>query len=180
VATVVAVGARALLDSKATSDEFLGVRIGLFAVLDDGRRIDVDSSHWSMHGPRRGLGAVWVRYDGDGTELPALDRALYARDPNEAITQALQASYRLQPKDIEDDVRLRLFEGGFPIASPEFRDDDFDEAENRKHNERQREILWENLVRALRRKRIQTTWAALCAAPFEMEFDAALVAELER
>src|SRR5919198_984215 len=85
-------------------------------------------------------------------------RLLYARDPNEAITQALQASYRLQPKDIEDDVRLRLFEGGFPIASPEFRDDDFDEAENRKHNERQREILWENLVRALRRKRIQTTW----------------------
>jgi hypothetical protein len=94
---VVTAGARALLDSSRTDEESLGVCFGLFAELDDGRRIDVDPAAYKVDGPRRGAGALWGSITVDPSTLPSLDRTWFARDPLEAATHALEASFTLRP-----------------------------------------------------------------------------------
>ncbi len=82
-------GARVLLNAQQTDDQHLTVAVGTFVILDDGRRVEVDPGLRMYGGPRRSLGAVSVRYDGDGSDLPCLDRTLFERDPDTAITEAL-------------------------------------------------------------------------------------------
>jgi hypothetical protein len=141
--------------------------------------VDVDPSHIHASGPRRGLGAVWVRFDGDVSELPGFDAALAAHDPDEAHFQALESSYRVQPKDIEDMVRQMLMHGGPPVTWVAEASQDAVEL-HRLRLQRSADVIWENLVRALRRMRIKATPALLRAVSFRMEFDAALLAELDR
>jgi hypothetical protein len=176
---VVSVGARAFLDKEQTDAEFLAICVGLFAELDDGRRVDVDPSYVRTRRPRRGLGAVWVQFDGDVAELPGFDAELAARDPYQAEVQALESSYRLQRKDIEDSVRRQLLHGGAPVrwgAHASERDVEQD----RLARERGAGHIWSNLVRALATEGIDATPEVFRSVPFRMEFDAELVAELER
>jgi hypothetical protein len=47
---VAVVGARLFLDPGRTDFEFLGVRVSLFAELDDGRRVVVDPAAYRVDG----------------------------------------------------------------------------------------------------------------------------------
>ncbi len=165
VANINSVVARVHLDPHATSGDFVGVGVGLYAELDGGDLIEVDSNAYGISGPRRGLGAVCVRYRGDGRELEGFDSELFMRDPDEAITQALISSYRLSTTDIEDSIRLELFEGGLPAAPPED-GGQIDPERQQRLNDRQRDRNWGNLVVALREAGVHTTPAALRALPF--------------
>jgi hypothetical protein len=169
---VVRVGVRAMLDENRTDEQFLGAFVALFAELDDGGVVETDPSHYRTHGPRRGLGAVWGRYDGvNVAELPGFDPELFERDPDEAFFQALESSYRLQPKDIEDSVREHLFPAEFLVGR----------SENARNVEvEDSDATWGSLASALRAHDIDATAASLRSAPFRMEFDAALLAELDR
>jgi len=179
VSTVVEVVAHVELDHEATNASVLGVRVGLCAELDDGRRVEVDPAYYGIGGPRRSLGAVWVRYEGDGSELPGFDRKLLERDPDDAVTEALITGCRLRLKDIEDHIRLDLFEGGLPAASPE-EGGALDPEEHRRDNERARDARWANLVRALRDADVEVTPALLRAVPFRIEFHENVIDEIAR
>ena len=179
MSAVVSVGARAFLDKDETNAELVAVRVGLFAELDDGRRVDVDPSYVRKRGPRRGLGAVWVQFDGDVAELPGFDAELAARDPYAAEVQALGSSYRLQPKDIEDSVRQQLRQDGPPVRWG-LHASERDVEQDRLARERHAGYIWSNLVRALETEGIDATPELFRSVPFRMEFDAELVAELER
>ena len=179
VSTVVEVVAHVELDHEATNASVLGVRVGLCAELDDGRRVEVDPAYYGIGGPRRSLGAVWVRYEGDGSELPGFDRKLLERDPDDVVTEALITGCRLRLKDIEDHIRLDLFEGGLPAASPE-EGGALDPEEHRRDNERARDARWANLVRALRDADVEVTPALLRAVPFRIEFHENVIDEIAR
>jgi hypothetical protein len=115
---VVTAGARAVLDSSRTDEESLGVCFGLFAELDDGRRIDVDPAAYKVDGPRRGAGALWGSITVDPSTLPSLDRTWFARDPLEAATHALEASFTLRPEYLEEFIRSELSDGPPPAQEP--------------------------------------------------------------
>lgn len=179
MAAVVRTGARVVLSEQGTTDDHLRVQVGVFAELDDGRTIEVDPARHGCGGPRRSLGAVWVRYEGDGSELPGFDRELYERDPYGATTQALIQGYRLRAKDIEDSVRLDFFEGGIPAAGPE-EGGELDPDEHRLDNERRRDANWGNLIAALRAVGVDATSASLRELPFRIDFDQSVIDELAR
>ena len=138
------------------------------------RAINVDSAAYTACGPRRGIGALWGEISVDALTLPNLDRELFARDPLEAATQALEASFSLRADHLEEFVRSELSVGpttrlqvdGQERASPTA--------------DVESDGLWANLVRALRDADVLATPAALRNLPFRMEFDAALIAELGR
>jgi hypothetical protein len=123
VSAVVTVGARAFLDSSRTDEEFLGVCLELFAELVDGRRIGVDPAAYRIDGPRRGAGALWGRISVDPLTLPGLDRELFADDPLEAATQALEASFSLRAEHLEELVRSELCGGAAARSQPNDDDD---------------------------------------------------------
>jgi hypothetical protein len=169
---VVRVGARALLDESRTNDQFLGAFVALFAELDDGGVVETDPSRYRTHGPRRGLGAVWGRYDRvEVAELPGFDPELFERDPDEAFAQALESTYRLQTRDIEDSLREHLF----PAERLVGRSEDASDVEVEDSD-----ATWGSLAGVLRAHDIDATAASLRRTPFRMEFDAALLAELDR
>jgi hypothetical protein len=103
--SVVLVGARLFLDPTWTDLEFLGVRVGLFAELDDGRRVIVDPLACQVSGPRRGAGALWGSLTVDVRTLPSLDQELFAVDPLAAATAALEADFVLRAEHLEQFVR---------------------------------------------------------------------------
>lgn len=172
------VGATVRLDAAATDSEFLGVLVRLYADLENGERVETHGPGDAISGPRTGLGAVWVRYDGDGSDLPTLDRDLYARDASEAVAQALARSYRLRLKDIEDSIRLELFEGGFPAAPPEG-GGELDPEQHRLENQGEADAHWTGLICALSQAGVPATPDALRRLPFVVEFNAELRAEVE-
>jgi hypothetical protein len=174
MSSVVTVGARAFLDSNRTDDEFLGVCVGLFAELADGRRINIDPAAYTIHGPRRGVGALWGEISIDPLTLPRLDRELFARDPLEAATRALEASFSLQAEHLEEYVRNELSVGTAARLQADGREGASSTIDV------QDDGLWANLVGALRDADVPTTPAALRVLPFRMEFDAALLTELAR
>jgi hypothetical protein len=159
---VVTVGARTLLDPTRTDDAFLGVCIGLFAELEDGGRIDTDPAAYRADGPRRGVGALWGYITVDASTLPTFDGTLFARDPLEASTRAIETSFSLRAEHLEAFIRGELH--GYPG----------DGVEDDGH------VLWANLVVALRRAGVATNAAVLRRVPFRVEFDAGLLDELER
>jgi hypothetical protein len=153
MAMVVSVGARAVLDPSRTDEDSLGIGVGLFAELDDGRRIDVDPGHCRLSGPRRGLGALWGHITVDPRTLATLDRELFERDPLEASTRAIEAEFVLRPVQVEAIVK-----------------DEMDDSP----------ALLANLVGALHAARITMTTDTLRAVPFRVELDQDLRAELDR
>ena len=174
VGAVMTVGARAFLEPSRTDNEFLGVCFELFAELADGRRINVDPAAYRVHGPRRGAGALWGEVSVDPSTLPSLDRGLYARDPLEAATQALEANFSLRAEDLEAFVRSELSLG--PAARLQAKPRDPAASTINVESD----ALWANLIGALRDADVLVTPAALRILPFRMEFDAALLAELGR
>lgn len=74
----------------------LTVKGQLFVELDDGSRVRIDGSI-SVGGPRRGLGAIWERYDGPITDQDELDR-----------------TYRVAATDVEQALRVLVAEDRHP------------------------------------------------------------------
>jgi hypothetical protein len=105
MSSVVLVGARLSLDPNGTDLEFLGVCVGLFAELDDGRRVAADPLAYRVSGPRRGAGALWGSLTVDVRTLPSLDHELFAADPLAAATTALEADLVLRAEQLEQFVR---------------------------------------------------------------------------
>lgn len=146
---VARVGARAFLDRNRTDAVFLGIRIGMFAELYDGRRISTDPADYRVEGPRRGAGALWGSLKINVDALPSLDRELYALDPLAAATRALDADFSLEPEQLEQFIR----------------------------SERS-DLPWSNLRAALAAADVRVNEATLKRAPFRIALDDELLGEV--
>lgn len=174
--------ARVFVKPEETSDDYLTVEVSLVAELDDGRVVSTDRQAHSSGMPRRGIGAIGVSYGAPLDDLPGIDQDLFARDPERALTEALDRHHRMRPKDIEDTLRINL------EIDPEPLHDDYEEEVDEGWDELTPEEQagfspWANLVTELREVGIDTSADALVGIAqqqFVVEFDANLSAEIEK
>ena len=174
--------AHVFLKPEETSDDYLTVEVSLVAELDDGRLASTDRQAHSSGIARRGIAAIGVSYGEPLDTLPGIDQDLFARDPERAVTEALDRHHRVRPKDFEDTLRIAL------DIDPELLDDDYEEEVDEAWDQLTPEEKagfspWANLVTQLRELGIDTSADALVGIAqqqFVVEFDAELSAELKK
>lgn len=182
MSSIARLGGHVSLVPGETDDESLTVGVSLRAWLDDGRLVETDPAWDTSTMARRGIAAIGVSYDAPLTELPGIDQDLFAREPERALTEALDRHYRLRPKDIEDVLRVGL------EIDPELRskdyEEDVDDDESELTPEEEAELSpWANLVRGMREAGIDAnadTLLELARKRFDVEFDPEVIAELNK